>query len=376
MNGNLVKYSKVEKNSVMSITILYIQMEPISTILFKWYYLHSCLKFSTKNQDIHGGSKYKTKPQHIYRVNELASLIGSLNNQMNAYLRLPLEGQNLFQIYFEDEDDLEMILDGRPWYFRKQLIIFDRLKEGVKRSKIKLVFSPFRLRVGSCPPECEKKDLMHAIGSTFGGILRSKIQNEICRMKVMVGARKPLRRGIFVAVGDSKPVWLPFKYESLPNFCFGCGIMGHNVKDCTEFFTKEGVLGDDMFPYSIPLKAESNMVGRESLQLDNSRKKFMPQYLYTRDEDERGKCTDTMIDVNILNTGKGVLNGGFLKTSNQSDNERVNAEVDPSKFEGGENKIALSDDQMAVGGEANTEAFVADNSNQGNHQKARWTRKG
>ncbi|KAK5784082.1 hypothetical protein PVK06_038600 [Gossypium arboreum] len=148
------------------------------------------------------------------------------------------EGQNLFQIYFEDEDDLEMILDGRPWYFRKQLIIFDRLKEGVKRSKIKLVFSPFRLRVGSCPPECEKKDLMHAIGSTFGGILRSKIQNEICRMKVMVGARKPLRRGIFVAVGDSKRVWLPFKYESLPNFYFGCGIMGHNVKDCTEFLIK------------------------------------------------------------------------------------------------------------------------------------------
>ncbi|KAK5792992.1 hypothetical protein PVK06_034126 [Gossypium arboreum] len=112
--------------------------------------------------------------------------------------------QNLFQISFEEEDDLEMIMDGRPWFFKRQLIIFDRLKEAIERSKIKLVSSPFWLRVGSCPPECEMKDLMHAIGSTFGGILRLEIQNETCRMKAVLNARKPLRRGIFVAVGDTR----------------------------------------------------------------------------------------------------------------------------------------------------------------------------
>ncbi|KAK5793418.1 hypothetical protein PVK06_034564 [Gossypium arboreum] len=217
---------------------------------------------------------------------------------------------------------------------------------------------------------------MHAIGSTFGGILMSEIQNEICRIKVLVDARKPLRRGIFVAVGDKRQVWLPFKYESLPNFCFGCGIIGHNVKDCTELLAKKGAVGEDVFPYSIALKAESNMVRRESLQLNSSRKNFMAQCLYTGDEDERGKRTGTIIDVTISTTGKGVITGDFLNMSDQSVNEGINAEVGPSEIEVGGNKLVLGGDQMAVGGETDTTALVADKGNQGNHKKIRWTQKG
>ncbi|MBA0645642.1 hypothetical protein Goklo_013709, partial [Gossypium klotzschianum] len=52
--------------------------------------------------------------------------------------------------------------------FRRQLIIFDSLVCPVEKSKIKLVVSPFWLKVGPCPPECDKKDLMHAIRTTFG----------------------------------------------------------------------------------------------------------------------------------------------------------------------------------------------------------------
>ncbi|MBA0785416.1 hypothetical protein Gotri_026419 [Gossypium trilobum] len=59
-----------------------------------------------------------------------------LNDSFRAQLRsiwktrrkfeIQVVGQNLFQISFEDEDDLEMIIDGRLWLFRRQLIIFDR----------------------------------------------------------------------------------------------------------------------------------------------------------------------------------------------------------------------------------------------------------
>ncbi|MBA0612834.1 hypothetical protein Godav_013383 [Gossypium davidsonii] len=43
-------------------------------------------------------------------------------------------GQNLFLIIFELVEDLEMILAGRPWLFRKSIILFDRLCCGGKRS--------------------------------------------------------------------------------------------------------------------------------------------------------------------------------------------------------------------------------------------------
>ncbi|MBA0627149.1 hypothetical protein Godav_004697, partial [Gossypium davidsonii] len=43
------------------------------------------------------------------------------------------------------EEDLKMNMEGYPWFFRQQLIIFYRLVCPVERSKIKLVVSPFWL---------------------------------------------------------------------------------------------------------------------------------------------------------------------------------------------------------------------------------------
>lgn len=44
-------------------------------------------------------------------------------------------GQNLFLIVFELEEDLEMILEGRPWLFRESIILFDRLCQAVEKIK-------------------------------------------------------------------------------------------------------------------------------------------------------------------------------------------------------------------------------------------------
>ncbi|MBA0769714.1 hypothetical protein Gotri_018416, partial [Gossypium trilobum] len=107
--------------------------------------------------------------------------------------------QNLFLIIFELEEDLESILEGRPWLFRKSLILFDRLSQAMERDQIKLTSSPFWIKIELCSPEFDKKDLLHAIGRTFGGVLRSEVSEEICRLRINLDAQKPLRRGIFVS---------------------------------------------------------------------------------------------------------------------------------------------------------------------------------
>ncbi|MBA0721345.1 hypothetical protein Golax_008900, partial [Gossypium laxum] len=102
------------------------------------------------------------------------------------------------------EDDLELVLEGRPWLFRRQLIIFDRLLGPTDRKQIRLVCSPFWLKIGLCPPECDKKDLMHAIGSTFGGVIRSEVKRDFFQLRVQLDVRKPLRRGIFISADKKK----------------------------------------------------------------------------------------------------------------------------------------------------------------------------
>ncbi|KAH1072662.1 hypothetical protein J1N35_024990 [Gossypium stocksii] len=133
---------------------------------------------------------------------------------------------------FEIEEDLETIMEGQPWLFRKNLVTFDRSAKLMERSQIRLNSSPFWIKIGPCLPKFDKKDLLHAIGVTFGGVLRSEINGEFCRLRIKLDVQKPLHRGIFVSIDNQRKSWISFKYEKLPTFYFGCGRIGHGLQEC------------------------------------------------------------------------------------------------------------------------------------------------
>ncbi|MBA0730113.1 hypothetical protein Golax_023351 [Gossypium laxum] len=194
---------------------------------------------------------------------------------------IQLVGQNLFLITFESEDDLESVMEGQPWLFRKNLIIFDRIFKPTTRDQITLVSSPFWIKIGPCLPEFDKKDLLHAVGVTFGGVIRSEISGEFCRLRIQLNVQKPLRRGIFVSTGNGNKCWIPFKYEKLPTFCFGCGKLGHGLQDYTSITPAEKIRIREDPPYSLALKAELNLLGKESLKFNALSKKLQVQCSYT-----------------------------------------------------------------------------------------------
>ncbi|KAL1185661.1 hypothetical protein V6Z11_A01G127900 [Gossypium hirsutum] len=70
-----------------------------------------------------------------YNLDSLRAQVRSIWKTKKKF-EIMIAGQNLFKIVFEDEEDLEQIMNGRPWFFRKQLIIFDRLTKLVERNKI------------------------------------------------------------------------------------------------------------------------------------------------------------------------------------------------------------------------------------------------
>lgn len=86
--------------------------------------------------------------------------------------------------------------------------------------------------MGPCPPNCYHKDIIQATGFSFGGILRAKSKEDFCRLKITLDVRDPLRRSIFIKLDNDFKVWLPFKYEKLPSFYFGCGRMSHSLQGC------------------------------------------------------------------------------------------------------------------------------------------------
>ncbi|MFQ6626615.1 hypothetical protein Gotur_005988 [Gossypium turneri] len=195
---------------------------------------------------------------------------------------IQVAGQNLFLIIFELEEDLEFILEERPWLFRKSFILFDRLCQAMERDQIKLTSSPFWIKIESCSPD--KKDLLYAIGGTFGGVLKSKVSEEFCRLRINLDAQKPLRRGIFVSTNYVSKVWIPFKYENLPLFCFESGRMGHGMSNFNQIPPAKKSKVSENPPYSVALKVKSRLVGKESLKFNSLMKQTGVQSSYTGGE--------------------------------------------------------------------------------------------
>lgn len=69
---------------------------------------------------------------------------------------------------------------------------------------------------------------MDLSGSEVGGGKR------YVRVRVGIEVNKPLITGFPLARGELPVLWIPFKYEKLGGFCYGCGILGHNVNNCQD----------------------------------------------------------------------------------------------------------------------------------------------
>ncbi|MBA0881349.1 hypothetical protein Goshw_019997 [Gossypium schwendimanii] len=175
----------------------------------------------------------------------------------------------------------------------------------------------FWLKIGPCPPECYKKDLTHAIGSTFRGIISSKVMGDLCHIKVELDVQKPLRRGIFILAGTQEKSWIPFKYENLPGFCFGCGRIGHKIKDCNDIPNESKELSKNDLPFFLALKAESNLIRKVSMWLGVTMKKSMPQcyYLGRSDEGRKGNTNFNTVQGRKWTSTKDNLGIREIKTN-------------------------------------------------------------
>ena len=77
------------------------------------------------------------------------------------------------------------------------------------------------------------------LGSKLGKYIKSdrhswlSKQAKFLLIRVDIPFDKPLRRGGNIVNMEGDKHWVTFKYERLPNFCFFCGILGHDEKHCT-----------------------------------------------------------------------------------------------------------------------------------------------
>ncbi|XP_021723977.1 uncharacterized protein LOC110691367 [Chenopodium quinoa] len=145
-------------------------------------------------------------------------------------------GPNLYAFQFFHWRDKEKVLNGRPWCFDNMLLILKEIDGNEQPEQIPLTQSPFWIRLKNLPYNYRSNNDVKALVASLGDVI--EIEDDLLglvrsrRVKVMLDVTKPLRRSQRVLDKQGKEVRIEFAYERLPFFCFACGVMGHDERDC------------------------------------------------------------------------------------------------------------------------------------------------
>lgn len=181
-------------------------------------------------------------------------------------------GSNTAMIIFYDEDDLDCILLCGPWSFDKYLLGLYKpgKNEAVKNASFDK--ASFWIQILDLPIQHMSKANAEAIGSTLGLVeqvdtdAKGDCRGRCLRVRINIDINQPLCRGRMVDIGASSPSWVSFQYERLPIFCYWCGILNHDEKDCKLWLRSKCTLRKEEQQYGAWLRASMERHQKNQIQ--------------------------------------------------------------------------------------------------------------
>ena len=100
------------------------------------------------------------------------------------------------------------------------------------------------------------EDICDSIGQVHRSVANSEGGGgSFIRVRVTLDVYQPLCRGRVIKLEDGEKIWVSFKYERLPNFCYWCGCFDHGDKDCDIWIQSKGTLQSSSQQYGSWLRA-------------------------------------------------------------------------------------------------------------------------
>jgi len=179
-------------------------------------------------------------------------LYSTLNGIWCNPLRLKIteiEGK-LYQITMDNEQDVARIIKGSPWIVRNCWLITHAWDRRTNPSDLNFSKLPLWVQIWGLPLHCKSIEMGEQIGAQIGEVMDVGMYDypenaRILKVKICFDIASQIRAGLYIGNEFDGVNWVDFRYENLPMFCFGCGLVGHNEDNCSsppslKFSTTEG----------------------------------------------------------------------------------------------------------------------------------------
>ncbi|GMN35437.1 hypothetical protein TIFTF001_048454 [Ficus carica] len=177
--------------------------------------------------------------------------------------------RDMFLFSFEKEQDRAKVLAMEPWSFNKSLLIMKAVDGNEALRWDRWSFTCFWIRVYNLPYDGMIREIGEKIGNGIGKFIdvvtdeNGRCPGIYMRLRVQIDVSRPLRRGATVQLGSNDAtVWTSFKYERVPDFCFGYGRIGHGRLECADEKVRNMKFFDRLL-YSSELRADIHLLGPE-----------------------------------------------------------------------------------------------------------------
>lgn len=147
-------------------------------------------------------------------------------------------GGHRYSFVFFHVLDLKKVIEGGPWTFEQNLLIYHKLGEKEDPHLVPLNQTDMWVQIYDLPQGLFMESVFMNIGNFVGTFVSSDPTNSngqwklYARTRVTMDITKPLKRRMRIKRDGGDWSWISFKYERLSTFCFVCGMLGHLERDC------------------------------------------------------------------------------------------------------------------------------------------------
>lgn len=140
-------------------------------------------------------------------------------------------GQGVFQFQMASEEDLQLVLENRPYHFAKWMVILQRWEPSVSREFPSQI--PFWIRIQGVLKHLWTEETLKSIGNDIGEFEKQEITDSTTRMRIHMNGLQPLVISSTLVFENGDEVISNLVYEKLEKHCSICLMLDHEKQDCT-----------------------------------------------------------------------------------------------------------------------------------------------